>query len=274
MYKMLVLTILMSAGLYAQGQSGLSGILALDVKSLGLASENNTNPILPAAAKKKSPMLHGLFSMLVPGAGQFLSESYIEAGIFAALEVAAISYAVINDNKGDERTQEFQAVADERWSVVKYAEWLNRFKNATIPIDPNTSLKPWQRVNWDSLNAYESSFSHRLPNYGEQQYYELIGKYHQYSPGWDEFNPNNNNNADIPPIFLSYSVMRGEANDFYNLASKAVIALYINHFLSAVHAIWATAMYNSNLDVSMSIDENEYKYYNAFSPKVNVRIGF
>jgi hypothetical protein len=29
--------------------------------------------------------------------------------------------------------------------------------------------------------------SHRLPPHGDQQYYEMIGKYHQYSPGWNDF---------------------------------------------------------------------------------------
>lgn len=273
--KNIIFLVLIGFG-FLKGQSvnEFTGVLAFDSKNIGITSYKDDGQITPLSPKKKSPMLHGLFSLLLPGSGQLLTDSYIEAGIFIALEVAAVSYAIVNDSKGDDKTKEFQQVADNRWSVVKYAEWLNRYKNAAVPIDPNSSLKPWERVNWDSLNAYESSFSHRLPKYGEQQYYELIGKYHQYSPGWDEFNPNNNNNADIPPIFLSYAVMRGEANDFYNVATKAVLAIYINHFLSGVHAIWSAAMYNSNLNLTMSIDENEFKYHNSFSPKVNLRVGF
>lgn len=259
--------------LSAQQTEQLSGSITLDSKNIGLLPTVTKNSVLPAAEKKK-PLLNGLISLVLPGAGQFMTESYLEAGIFAALEITAISIAVVNDGKGDDQTTAFQKVADDRWSVVKYAEWLNTFKNASIPIDPNTALPPWQRVNWDSLNAYESTFSHRLPKHGEQQYYELIGKYHQYSPGWDEFNPANSNNAEIPPVFLSYAVMRGKANDYYNNATKAVLAIYINHFLSAVHAVWATAMYNNNLSVRLQLDENEFRYAGNLSPRLTLKANF
>lgn len=273
MKKLILIIALGSFILSAQQIENLSGSLTFDFKSIGLLPVQQKNSVLPAAGKK-NPLLNGLFSLVLPGAGQFMTDSYIEAGIFAALEITAISIAVINDGKGNDQTTAFQKVADERWSVVKYAEWLNTFKSASIPIDPNTSLKPWERVNWDSLNAYESTFSHRLPRYGEQQYYELIGKYHQYSPGWDEFNSANSNNADIPPIFLSYAVMRGQANDYYNNATKAVLAIYINHFLSAVHAVWATAMYNNNLSLNLQLDENEFRYAGNFSPRLTLKANF
>lgn len=273
MIKLFIIFLVVTVMVSAQQVNQLSGSISFDSREIGLLPAGQKNAVLPALEKKK-PLLNGLISLVLPGAGQFMTESYIEAGIFAALEITAISIAVINDGKGDDQTNTFQKVADDRWSVVKYAEWLNTFKNASIPINPNTALPPWERVNWDSLNAYESTFSHRLPKHGEQQYYELIGKYHQYSPGWDEFNPANNNNADIPPIFLSYAVMRGKANDYYNNATKAVLAIYINHFLSAVHAVWATAMYNNNLSVSLQFDENEFRYAGNLSPRLTLKANF
>ncbi|MCC6549603.1 MAG: hypothetical protein IT279_05985 [Ignavibacteriaceae bacterium] len=273
MKKILVIFALSSLLVSAQQSGTLSGSLSLDSKNIGLLPTVAKNSVLPSAEKKK-PLVNGLLSLVLPGAGQFMAESYIEAGIFAALEITAISFAVINDGKGDDQTNSFQKVADDRWSVVKYAQWLNTYKNAAIPIDPNTSLRPWERVNWDSLNTYESTFSHRLPKHGEQQYYELIGKYHQYSPGWDEFNPANSNNAEIPPIFLSYAGMRGKANDYYNNATKAVLAIYINHFLSAVHAVWATALYNNNLSLNLRFDENEFRYAGNLSPRLTLKANF
>lgn len=273
MNKTLFILIFSYLSLTAQQSEVLTGSITFDSKTIGILPAVKKNSVLPVSEKKK-PIVNGLLSLVLPGAGQYMAESYIEAGIFAALEVTAITIAVINDGKGDDQTTEFQKVADERWSVVKYAEWLNTYKSASIPINPNTSLRPWERVNWDSLNAYESTFSHRLPKHGEQQYYELIGKYHQYSPGWDDFNPANSNNADIPPIFLSYASMRGKANDFYNNASKAVIALYINHFLSAVHAVWATALYNNSVSVKLQFDEQELRYAGALSPRLTLKANF
>ena len=75
---------------------------------------------------------------------------------------------------------------DENWSVVDYAEYLNS-RGAAVEINPDQLLPPWERiVSWSQLNAAEEEYaelgSHKLPPHGEQQYYELIGKYHQYVP--------------------------------------------------------------------------------------------
>ncbi len=97
---------------------------------------NYVEPITPQVAlsvqNKKSPMLAGILSLLIPGAGEIYSEEYLKAGIFVALEAAVITTAVIYDNKGDDKTTEFQNYADDytnpdhNWSVVRYAEWLNQ----------------------------------------------------------------------------------------------------------------------------------------------------
>jgi hypothetical protein len=44
--------------------------------------------------------------------------------------------------------------------------------------------------------------------------------------------------------------MRGKANDYYNVASKAVIGIYLNHFLSTLDAVWSTAQYNKQISMS------------------------
>ncbi|HRP94319.1 MAG TPA: hypothetical protein PLH53_15605, partial [Ignavibacteriaceae bacterium] len=189
----------------------LSGNLTTDAKIILTNYVEPTTPQLFYSDKsKKSPFLAGVLSLLVPGAGEIYSEEYLKAGIFLAIEAAVITTGLIYDKKGDDKTIEFQNYADDYtsdpntghfWSVVKYAEWLINIKGA----DPNirtdnwevndTRLPPWQRVNWDLLNASENG-SHKLPLYGDQQYYELIGKYHQFSPGWNDF-PTNEPNHDL-----------------------------------------------------------------------------
>ena len=91
------------------------------------------------------------------------------------------------------------------------------------------SLPPWERVNWAELNEAETG-SHNLPPHGEQQYYELIGKYHQYAGGWNDYT-GGANNSQISPNFDYYSGERGEANDYYNTSSTAIMGVYINHVL-------------------------------------------
>jgi hypothetical protein len=91
-------------------------------------------------------------------------------------------------------------------------------------------------------------YSHTLPPHGDQQYYELIGKYGQFNPGWDDanYNPGEYNYLDpVTEHFSYYSVERGKANDYYNTATTWVTVAIINHVVSAVHAGFAAGWYNS-----------------------------
>ncbi len=221
---------------------------------------------------RKTPVLSGILSAIVPGAGQIYNEDYWIAGIFLAAEAALITVGVIYDNKGDKQTESFEKYADDNWSVVDYAEWLNTYEGAEINIDPDESKLPWQRVNWSELNDAETG-SHHLPPHGEQQYYELIGKYHQYSSGWNDFSGGANEDQ-VSPNFLFYSVERGKANDYYNIASKAVIGIYINHFLSALEAVWGATRFNNNIALNVRVKSINFANRIELVPTLNFRYSF
>lgn len=227
---------------------------------------------------KKSPFLAGVLSLLIPGAGEIYTGEYLKAGIFVALEAAVVGTAIIYDNKGDRKTNEFQDYADayknpdHNWSVVRYAEWLNQYEGANITINPNENLAPWDRVNWSELNAAESG-SHKLPPHGEQQYYELIGKYHQYTSGWNDFTGGANKDQ-VSPNLLLYSKMRGEANDLYSVASTAVVGIYINHFLSALDAVWSSIQHNKDLAVKVRLENIQLSNKTVFYPVIKLNYGF
>lgn len=256
-----------------------TGNLNTDAKQILLNYNETSLPQINLQSEnKKSPFLAGILSLLVPGAGEIYSEEYLKAGIFIAIEAAVITTAVIYDGKGDDKTTEFQNYADaytnpdHNWSVVRYAEWLNQYENASIQINPDESLPPWERVNWTELNAAEKG-SHKLPRHGEQQYYELIGKYHQYSSGWNDFTGGGNKDQ-ISPNFIFYSGMRGEANDFYSVASTAVIGIYVNHFLSALDAVWSATQFNKDLAVKVRLDNIQLTDRAVFYPKVTFTYNF
>ncbi|HEX9251023.1 MAG TPA: hypothetical protein VF870_02220, partial [Ignavibacteriaceae bacterium] len=158
------------------------------------------------------------------------------------------------------------------WSVVKYAEWLNQYEGASIPINPDQNLPPWERVSWDDVNAAETG-SHKLPPYGTQQYYELIGKYHQYSSGWNDFSGGGNKDQ-ISPNFTYYSGMRGDANDFYSVASTAVIGIYVNHFLSALDAVWSATQFNKDLAIKVRLENIQFANRVEFYPKIYFTYSF
>lgn len=240
----------------------LTGNLQYDSKLLHDAYQaDELNKIDFNLQNKKSVLLSTVLSAAVPGAGQIYNGDFWKAAIFLGLEAGLITAAVLYSKKGDDKNAEFESYADQNWSVVKYAQWLITNRTALglpegdVTIDPNTNLKPWERVNWSELNHVESRFSHKLPKYGDQQYYELIGKYPQYNHGWaDQLNDNTPEyNANLTPMFLGYAQMRGEANDFYNASTRFVVFVVINHILSAGEAAWSSAMFNKNLAINVRV---------------------
>jgi hypothetical protein len=256
----------------------LSGSLYNDSKIiLKSFHQIETHPFADDIPGRKSPMLSGFFSALIPGAGQIYNEDYWIAGIFVALEAAFITTAIIFDKKGDDQTESFQNYADENWSVVDYAKWLIQYRNHSITIDETTpGLQPWERVNWNELNAAENSesdLSHTLPRHGEQQYYEQIGKYHQYSSGWNDYSGGANHN-NISPNFLFYAGERGQANDFYNTASTAVIGIYVNHLLSAAEAVWGATRFNKNIAVNLRVETHNLAGGVELVPTLKMRFSF
>jgi hypothetical protein len=279
----LLAIVIFSFYVFAQEEvvTNLTGNLKYDSKTLmsNYKEENKVNLSI-VSQSKKSPLLAGLMSLILPGAGEFYTGSYINSAIFLALEAGLIAIAVIYENKGDAKTKEFENYADNvtensGWSVVRYAQWINQHKGKNIQINPNPNLKPWERVNWNELNAVEREipgFSHTLARHGEQQYYEMIGKYHQFSPGWWDFR-GGSNNFEISPSYAYYSGLRGEANDLYNISTKAIVGIYINHFLSALDAVWSAVSFNKNLNLQVRMDAvqiaDNYKTFPTLYLKYN-----
>jgi hypothetical protein len=223
-------------------------------------------------------LLGGVFSLAVPGAGGIYSERYVKGAIFLGVEIAAIATYLTFEGKADDKTAEFEKYADAHWSAVRYALWLNNYaakyradgKNASIVIDANTSLPSWERVSLEEINAFErgqfsEGFSHTLPAHGEQQYYELIGKYNQFKFGWSTYPvdgqgiPLNDKsyNEDIPQEMIDYAVERGKANRFYYNAGIATSILIINHVLSALDGAWSVSRYNKEISTEVRVKVEE-----------------
>jgi hypothetical protein len=224
--------------------------------------QDAASPAQGGEAHRKSPWLAAGMSLVVPGSGEFYAENYWKSALFLAVEVGAWALAYHFDRKGDTQTDFFQGYADQHWNVVQYAQYTidnlvesseRAYYQSNVFIPGTGDLPPWQRVNWDVLNQMEreigSFYSHTLPPHGEQQYYELIGKYPQFNQGWDDAN------LSLPPDYflikenltqryLYYSSERGKANDYYRNATTFVTVAVVNHLLSAIDAAWTTSSYN------------------------------
>jgi len=231
--------------------------------------------------ERKSPFLGGIMSLVIPGSGEIYAGEYWKAGIFIAIEAAAITTAIIYDKKGNDKTAEFESFANQNWSAERYAEWtLNNLQvlNPSLSASEYNVINQDGSVNWSELNRLEraigNGYSHSLAPFGDQQYYEMIGKYPQFSHGWNDSNPADTDYHILSPNFKSYSVMRGKANDLYNVASTAVIGIYVNHFLSALDAAWSVANYNSELTMKMRVEQSNLAGRIELVPTINFSLSF
>lgn len=188
----------------------------------------------------KSPGKALLLSALVPGVGEFYAGARKRAALFFGLEVLAWGLYTNWQGKGNDVEDEFRATADSLWDPNAYLTW---------------------RV---STNSRHSSITHALPcssyvdtytqtgSFGDcssnevQQYYELLGKYDQFVPGWSDVKDENGNpvqptQVDSVEKFdsklrLDYEKRRDDSNDYLKRASNLAGLILINHVLSAIDA--------------------------------------
>ncbi|MEO6693671.1 MAG: hypothetical protein ABIY50_12410 [Ignavibacteria bacterium] len=242
-----------------------------------LTNKLNLNNLTKAG--EKSPYLGALFSGIIPGAGEVYGKNYLKAGIFFVIEAGLWTAYSIFQNKGDDQTKVYQNYADQNWDVYKYARWL---KEQNFAGAENINLLADKDLLRRQLNVVEAqNFSHQLPPYGEQQYYELIGKYQNFVTGWADADLNIVNRANYgnykTTMFKDYSFERQEANKFYDKGTTTLTVVLLNHILSAADAAWTVSMFNKSLKVKTGIHmENKYSHFGdrKLVPVANMNITF
>lgn len=236
--------------------------------------------------QKKSVALGVILSAILPGAGQFYGESYVKAGIFLLAELVAWGTYIYFTHRGDRKDEEFRKFADENWDVRRYARWLNdQFQQSINWQEPDLQELRRQII----LAEQDLRFSHTLPEYYTQQYYEVIGKYQTFMGGWADAEngfgnwlvtggPGGNYYTYRTPMFLYYAGERQKANDFYDLAKIGPITAILNHILSAADAAWTVSKYNRGLKLQTGFRfQNQispYTYQIEQIPTFNVRLNF
>ena len=211
-----------------------------------------------------------LMSIVLPGAGQFYSKSYVKALTFLAVEATALAININYRNKGDEQDAEFKVFADELWSEQRY--WSSVYAQLkALPAESQPSglpdyesflvndaqdrplLSNWEEAEsvlsqWDNTQ-YLRGFTHHLPETKTQQYYEMIGKYpEQFGNAWADadFTTYYSGYVNrVTPLNREYATMRQQANEFYNTAGYGSMIMLINHVVSAIDAGFTTRRFNS-----------------------------
>lgn len=222
---------------------------------------------------RRSPWVALTLSAGVPGAGQVYNDDWIKAGVAVALEAALWSGWAVWRSRGRSGRRAYRSYAHEHFDPVRYARWLNEYpgyRGDPIPVEEVSGSVDFSRPeSWtsaerravqrliDAIQAAENeahfagdpsaSFSHQLPDFGDQQYYELIGKYHQYAAGWDDCG--SGCGVDGPSSrFRRYARMHGEANTQLRRASRASALILVNHGLAALDGLLSAQLHNSRID--------------------------
>ena len=180
------------------------------------------------AAGLKSPKKAMLFSVIVPGSGEFYSRSWIKGLLFFSIELGSWLVYADYHKQGKNLEDEYISYAEEHWSEQKWSSWWATFPDSGIYAH------------------------HQLPETKTQQYYEMIGKYQKYNAGWDDVNPINAM-EDTSARGLYYMDLRGQSNDKLKVAATATAIVLANHVLSAIDAIWTTKRFNKKITSSISV---------------------
>jgi hypothetical protein len=250
------------------------------------------------ASTRSVPLAFAL-SALVPGAGQAYNRHWVKAAVGAATEIALIASYVSFRNRGIDAEHAYEKYAHAYWDPGRYAGWLLDFAEWLPDVESSLIQVPdgidfqhpdtWSaeqrarvRAFFGQIRSLESrlyhpetgaTFSHKLPYFGEQQYYELIGKYFQFAPGWDDYpawrdaegqftdaiDPEltgpGGSKPNVQGRFVDYARDHGRANDLLRVASRVSAFVVVNHLLAAIDAAVFAKLHNDRLSTSLTVGQ-------------------
>nr|MBN2276741.1 hypothetical protein [candidate division Zixibacteria bacterium] len=205
----------------------------------------------------KSPQKAFIYSLLIPGWGQRYCGSHIMKTMgFLGTEIGMWMGYFNFHNNGNKLTDDFEAFADDHW------------------VEGDSTVSESYRGWLYAVDSTEDEFTHTLPDFNNQQYYEMIGKYDQFRTGWDDYwlDPDYYEIVDsatggkvyLSPNRAKYEDMRKDANDELDKANKFIIGSVLVHLVSAFDAAISAKRHNRNEASKMWLSvKAEMKRYSA-----------
>jgi hypothetical protein len=252
----------------------------------------NSNIILLEDSDKKSPLVYGLYSAIVPGAGEYAlyrkSSSKVakrRAFIFLGVEIASWISASSFNRKYESQVTSYRAYADsdvgwdfERWikeydSFIEtdYEElWSNGIGEGSHSVEfqingvsMNTTDDSFHTVYHNQFISYSGSDFYSDNNIiinKDQHYYENIGKYNEFFSGWSDANIENigmitteqGYDTARSPIKRNYLESYSQAETFSDYAEVSILCIYFNHFVSMIDAFILARKFNGSLLLTSS----------------------
>ena len=220
-------------------------------RDLGQQPESSEGMTMVPGMKRPGRAL--IYSAFIPGTGELYVGAEKRGIAFLAVEAAAWTWYFTQHSSGKDKEDEYMSFADDNWKEMVYLDWYDARKGDNDP-------------------DFERIFTHHLPGQKDDDYYEMIGKYDQFSYGWLG-NPNDYLPGDYAPndSLLGYTFdkttyhicrgedavattnrdkyanMRDDANKLLKRATWGISAALFNHVISAVDAALAAKSYNKAL---------------------------
>lgn len=252
------------------------------------------------ASRTPSPGIAFWSSALAPGSGQALQGNWGRTAIFATAEIAAWVFYTKRQQLAKDNETAYEQYGNTYWSPVAYAQWLvdyskaNKLVNGYEALDAmvggltpafGETTQDWGKITEEAVRAVEvrtrfifnipegcgsleppscvtrSEFSHVLQDFGSQQYYELMSKYYQFQPGWQDFHEQRlaQGAAHVyqyswDATMLSERFIEGrdraeEFNNQYRNAGNVLKLLLVNHMISAFDAYFSAKLAQSRLQM-------------------------
>tara|TARA_B100000315_G_C14595987_1_gene599347 strand:+ start:3987 stop:5330 length:1344 start_codon:yes stop_codon:yes gene_type:complete len=239
----------------------------------------------------KYPARSLAMSLILPGTGQWYAGAKIKSLFFIGAEIAGWTAWSIMKKNGDDKQIEFETFADEHWDF--YSWWKNivdpdpilegQFgedgEYSDVRIDGTHHLNliiDGSVVPSDTLENMVFNDTLNIHVIRDRDFYENIGKYNQFSAGWDDilgydstvtFWAYENSVGDTIVMTNNrdnYLDIRYHYNRYLSYATYSISAVMFNHIISAVDAVWTTrkrAKKQSKVETSVNL---QYSPYNRF----------
>lgn len=210
---------------------------------------------------EKSPFKAFMLSLAVPGLGQYYNGSKIKPFIFLGIEATSWIYNIKLNKDGDDITDQFEAYQRTHWSRESYEE---KYLLWVYGVTDDNDVDP-----------SNVEISHHLPDTETQQYFEMTGKYNQFSWGWDDAVLNGNtiddysignpmprllgDNIPVSANRLYYEQLRDDANTKYDQAKRMLMVVAFNHIVSAFEALITANRINKRDGGSSNVEFSSFK---------------
>lgn len=284
---------------------GWAFVLVLALGSSSVQAQPSADSLEVLFRSKRSvPLAVGL-SAVVPGAGQAYNRHWRKSAAVLAAEVTIIVLNRTWLQEGRDGRIAYKTEAHRSWSALRYAYWLNDYAQylnqlpdgriieaAPVAISSEvhaidlTQPAAWTESQWLAVRELfleirrlegalyhgltGAAFSHKLPFFAEQQYYELVGKYYQYAPGWadyetlvkdgqptwiddngqfiDSIDPDvstpDGHRPYVSASFFAYAEQHAHANTLMRRARRISSLLIVNHLVAALDAAIFARLHN------------------------------